>query len=829
MSDPSLTLLYDFTRQPDLRAINGLGPTLGITRADPARFYDYDNVLRTVPAGEARFTGCRRVENLVLQSEAFDNAAWTEQRSTVTANQAVAPDGTTTMDHVANDGTVGSSGVYNTAITFPESATITASCYMKVGELNWAKIDVGSNGETQYGRVWFDLDAGSVGTITESTFSVVSSGMEDVGGGIYRCWSTVECTGQTDISTLFRIASSDGNSITEDQTDNGIYLWGAQLENVSGQADPSPSEYQATTTVAVAQTYTTKRRTNLCLQSEDLSTTWTAFGGGATLTLNDTTAPDGTLTADKLNRIDGNNDGVYQIFSLKTVGTYTVSAYFKIDDANRGQISILKTGFSSHANVAFDWTDGVPSTQGAANASDITYTLVDQGFYRISFTFTADVAATHYLVLYPEFNGAGTEGSWIWGIQLEPGSDVTEYLPTTDSLASSGFDTAITPTGLLVEEARTNICLQSEDFSTTWSNSGTTETVNSTVAPDGTTTADSLLETATTAVHQFQQNLTVVTATAYTSSIRAKASLGRTKFALRENAATAAYVIFDLSDGTIEAQANGGVGSIVDIGNGYYECSMVATSSGTGWNVGIYILDSTYASGDPSSHTYLGDITKGMVFWGAQLEAGAFPTSYIPTVAASVTRNADAITTTDVGWYTQSVGSVYVDVSLPSDPEGPAMDLVGFHNGTFQESHILYTPASDAGAVVNNRDGNIDQWTLQDTGSFTQGVSSKIAWAMELNDGILYVDGGLAGTNNPDTSGTMPTITELSFGSDIPSFSGASRNVHIAELRYYNERLTNTQLEDMSNGYIDPDRETQLFARNLARPTARSLAVSLGE
>ena len=60
--------------------------------------------------------------------------------------------------------------------------------------------------------------------------------------------------------------------------------------------------------------------------------------------------------------------------------------------------------------------------------------------------------------------------------------------------------------------------------------------------------------------------------------------------------------------------------------------------------------------------TYDGNGTSGIYLWGAQLEEGAFPSSYIPTTTAAATRSADVASITGTafsGWYRQDEGTFY--------------------------------------------------------------------------------------------------------------------------------------------------------------------------
>lgn len=180
-----------------------------------------------------------------------------------------------------------------------------------------------------------------------------------------------------------------------------------------------------------------------------------------------------------------------------------------------------------------------------------------------------------------------------------------------------------------------------------------------------------------------------------------------------------------------------------------------------------------------------------------QVEAGAFSTSPIPTVANSVTRNADAITTTDVSWINDAGGTLYISFSPTAS--SVIQDVVVLHNGTFQESHFHRVSAT--AMIANSRDGNVDQYSLTTAIAPVAGTTYKMVTGYELNNVSAYVNGTVLDTS-PDTLATMPTITELSMGADIPAFGGPIRAIHIAEIRYYNTRKLNQFLEDLSNGLI---------------------------
>ena len=184
--------------------------------------------------------------------------------------------------------------------------------------------------------------------------------------------------------------------------------------------------------------------------------------------------------------------------------------------------------------------------------------------------------------------------------------------------------------GLLVEEQRTNLVLRSEEFDNAyWVNphSGVTRTANQAIAPDGTLTADLLKANVNSAVLHRDESLSA--STGYSWSVYLKKSTASSNMRLQglnlSNSVAAFDSTFDISAGTVASTATG-TASITDVGNGWYRCSVSGTSS----------TAATYRVG------LVGVISGEACFaWGAQLEVGAFPTSYIPTVASQVTRSKD--------------------------------------------------------------------------------------------------------------------------------------------------------------------------------------------
>lgn len=201
---------------------------------------------------------------------------------------------------------------------------------------------------------------------------------------------------------------------------------------------------------------------------------------------------------------------------------------------------------------------------------------------------------------------------------------------------------------ILVEPQRTNLLLRSEEFdNATWTKTNSTITANATTSPTGTITADKLVENNTNSSHYVLQSTgSLVIGNTYFVSVYLKAG-ERNRGRLRVSGASAIEIAFNLQDGTVSV-ANG---IIQNMGNGWYKVGFSFVANDTTMITVINLSNSTTGNSG-FNYTYLGDNTSGLYVWGAQLEAGSNATSYIPTVASTVTRNADVISKTGLSGIT---------------------------------------------------------------------------------------------------------------------------------------------------------------------------------
>jgi hypothetical protein len=345
--------------------------------------------------------------------------------------------------------------------------------------------------------------------------------------------------------------------------------------------------------------------------------------------------------------------------------------------------------------------------------------------------------------------------------------------------------------GLLIEESRTNSLLRSEDFSL-WTASNASVQSNVITAPDGNTTADKLVENSASGNKEVNLgSITFTSGTSLTFSCFVKAG-ERNLFRLAATTgffASATNAFFNLSNGTVSL-IQGGItsASIIPYPNGWYRCvaTMLPTSSGSG-NVFITLVRSGTTS------TYQGDGTSGLYIWGAQLEAGAFPTTYIPTSASTVTRSADLASMTGTNfssWYNQNESSVIISGKI-SSPNTVSALFYGISAGGLFEN-TLYTNRENSGLI---RVINFKTPTLYLTlGTYTVNSLTKVAVTYSSSNSFASAtrDGGVVSIDN--TTSIPNNMDRIQIGAS-PWNLDSFLNGTISRLTYYPKALSPSQLQ----------------------------------
>jgi hypothetical protein len=390
------------------------------------------------------------------------------------------------------------------------------------------------------------------------------------------------------------------------------------------------------------------------------------------------------------------------------------------------------------------------------------------------------------------YTGDGTSGIYIFGAQLSDSASVDPYVyqpaaaPSSTAYYGPRFDydpVTLAPKGLLIEEQRTNLLTYSEQFdNAVWVKSNATVTANMAVAPNGTTTADKLVENTAADNHGVISSSVTVSLAPHTFSVFAKqGERSWLAVALRNGfeGLGANYTFFNLANGTIGNIRSGYTASISDVGNGFYRCSITGTTTAT--SISIFTLAST---GDGTT-SYTGDGTSGIFIWGAQLEAGAFATSYIPTAASQVTRAADSasmIGNNFARWYNQTEGTLFADFV----GNATSFSATRFVLDASNILSIGYNPSYRGGAGA----------LITASGTNASNQPSRVAVAGN-SSGYALSYNGVA----PLTSSTpmLTTATALAIGANAAGSATSNISGTISRIAYYGRRLANTELQGITS------------------------------
>ena len=448
----------------------------------------------------------------------------------------------------------------------------------------------------------------------------------------------------------------------------------------------------------------------------------------------------------------------------------------------------------------------LPANAGSNQSLSSTNAYVKAGkTYRVRFDASTSVGTPTYMKLRIWGNDNGT-GSFIYnGNYILTGSTEIFLSPTAngyvsfDNIVSNSFDKFIDNVsieevlydqpdgtlqlfnhgnniprieydatgavkGLLIEEARANVCTYSNDFGyqayPTWILTNMTVTPNSEVSPDGTTNAT-----------KFD-----MASNGYTRKLTGHVpSVGETyTFSVWIKAGTASEVK------TALLFSGGGLGY-----------TLVTHTLTNEWQ--RFTVTSTVPSGTPDQVRARFVATQaGTIFvYGAQVEAGAFPTSYIPTTGATATRAADVAIIPRSSFGHHNEASTWVVEFTPTFPSVDTNQSVLYRNGSGYDFHIWSTSVGTMTAQFMNS-------TASPNSPITANQTSKIAVMLKNGEYLsVCVDGGSVSQNSVLSDTTVHTPTVVGWA-DVDYQLGGDQLGHIKSIQYYPRRLTNTQLQELT-------------------------------
>jgi hypothetical protein len=505
----------------------------------------------------------------------------------------------------------------------------------------------------------------------------------------------------------------------------------------------------------------------------------------ATISSNIATAPNGTNTASKLVENTA-NDGHHIYQNALANGVNTFSFY-----AKKGERTFVYAYADSVGQgKCFNLTSGTLGVNIIAAPLNATIESVGNDWFRCTITLSIASASALRIGLCSadgtfSYLGNGTSGAFIWGAQLNQGTSALDYQRTETRLNIPRLDYSLgSCPSILVEPQRTNLALRSEEFenATIWTNTigGTganpIRTANAVTSPSGIQNADTIVfdrGAGNTITDQsvISQQITIATTGTYYFSVWIKATasgdVGKQVFIRCGNAAALQAVT--LTANWVR-----------------YETTATVTSGSNSFQVG-----------NRGAITNANSVSVDL--WGAQLEAGAYATSYIPTTSATVTRNSDVMSLSNVytnNLITASGGTWFVElrnnVQLVADNSVSNIWLGTSSGGPFSNGTFMLRQGG------GNQRTNIWKYTggvatsLFETTSNTSKISIK--WNGTTAD--IFVNG-------------VKVVDSTSFNFTVMEFLNAfgGRNLFINSMALFPTPLTDDQLElltgDSFNTYAE--------------------------
>ena len=448
---------------------------------------------------------------------------------------------------------------------------------------------------------------------------------------------------------------------------------------------------------------------------------------------------------------------------------------------------------------------------GTVSGGSGTITALADGWYLVTYTNTpSSTSTTGYIFAQTadnetSYTGDGASGFFVSGYQINRGSVPTAYVPTTTAAVytlAQDYDPTL-GWGLLVEPAATNLCLQSQDFTTTWVNTNTDEPTTNNADPFGGTTADEIAATATAnqafAIYQGFTGLTA--ANTATCSVFAKVGTNATMIQLAWDSdgsgADGCFCNFNLSTGakgTVTALAAGTATAayIEAAANGFYRCTLVGKiAAGTVGRFTISIVDLITEAVFGAANLADND---SVILFQAQVEATAssastVATSPIPTTTVSVTRAADKpnYLISRTPWST-GVGT-FIVTYVPFDKDATHRIFGGTSGGA--ESFPTTYDVAATGVVHFGMRGVND--LLDTANSVVLSSINKMGLVMKGGDSALVLNGGTVVTSATAYTIKAATTEFMALGYEYDAGT-QQLNGYIKSFVYLPRRMSNAEL-----------------------------------
>lgn len=298
---------------------------------------------------------------------------------------------------------------------------------------------------------------------------------------------------------------------------------------------------------------------------------------------------------------------------------------------------------------------------------------------------------------------------------------------------------------LLIEPQRTNLITYSEQFdNVTWTKADTTVTQNSQTSPDGAITADTFIANGLPAFHAIQISSQWTISIVYTISVYVKKNTNNFIQLIAPNLSFGlnAYANFNVDAGVLGTVGSSCTATISNVGNGWFRCSLTATATSTSTSGISFCLITSQTSARAENNT----LSTSVYMWGAQMEQGAYPTSYIQTIASTVTRNADLISKIGISdLIGQTEGTLFCDLIFTNlGTERYIMIVTDTSTLNSISLRMLASNAIRAAFSANTSSGTTNQSSaVLPIGNY------KLAYTYKSGSLKLFINGALSFTLTP--------------------------------------------------------------------------------
>ena len=531
-----------------------------------------------------------------------------------------------------------------------------------------------------------------------------------------------------------------------------------------------------------------KGRENLLLQSNQFDTTWSKTLSSV---IGNQSGYNGSNDAWKM--ISGAS-GTYSIVSQNYSGSgvHTLSLYAKAAEWNYIALFINGSAGASKGAI-FDLTTGELTNTIFGSPISYSSNSIGDGWWRLSVTLTGTITGANIYLCevgtsHTSNNNDGSSGIYIQDAQLEIGLAATDYIESGATTGKAGlledeprfdYSGGATCPSLLLEGSRTNLVSQSEYFGDTqWSINNASLDANNTTSVEGLQNAYKITDDSNTGYHKVSYlNAFVSDGVMRTWSVFVKQGNARYCAITHASVFSSAVnsLIFDMQEGVYTNEGTTQYFDIVhepiDMGNGWWRIGFSSDINSTSYD--NFSIGISQGASWTNNLSYTGDGSLDFYIYGAQTEAGSYPTSYIPNHSGtgSVTRGADLTTADTSSFYTDSLrGTLFTELSFPLAADGNYNGWF-FWNGSGYHRIVLQRRGDTGRGQIEVRINNTTQASVISPSVITLEDNHKMLVRWDGNVFTLFIDGVNIGS---DTSTDTYSGTDLNELASRPTYNAAN-------------------------------------------------------